>query len=475
MLMTSWMEPAAEAVAMAIVCVLASNVALQFILLLAAAKGKVWPPAKPRMVPVWPQSRRRPPGITVIAPAYNEAASIVASVRSLLACGYPDLHVIVVNDGSKDATLQELHAGFGLTPSICVDPGTLKTSPIRAVFTSRYHGNLRVIDKHNGGKADALNVGLNFATTPLVCCVDADSLLEPDALLRTVKPFMDDPERVIAVGAAIRISNGAVIKDSTIQAVRTPRSSLALLQCMEYLRAFLITRAGWESFRLTTLISGAFGLFRHDAVMAAGGYGPNTVGEDLELVIRLHRVHAARGAPYRIAFLPETVCWTQAPEDLRTLGRQRMRWQRGSLETLARHGDMASTMRFGWIGPIGLGAIAFTDLALPLSEVGGLLLYPYFELQHAVAGDYVLAFWSLSIAFGIFFSACALMLNDAEAGRAFNRRDLASLFAAAIIEHFGYRQLNAFWRFQATIEYLRGAQRGWGEMKRKGFGGEATF
>ena len=276
------------------------------------------------------------PAISLLVPAYNEEATIAASLRSMLQLAYPEFEIVVINDGSRDGTLKVLIEQFDLVlfPE-AVNP-RLPTQPVRGVWRSRSHPNLRVIDKENGGKADSLNAGINVARHPLFCGVDADSLLARDSLRRVVRPFLRDP-RMVASGGTVRVANGCEVQAGLLTRVGLPRNPWALFQVVEYLRAFLFGRLGWSEIGGMLIISGAFGLFRTDVVVDAGGYRPKTIGEDMELVVRLHRMLRERGVDYRIEFVPDPVCWTEVPEDRRTLANQRIRWQRGLSESLAGH------------------------------------------------------------------------------------------------------------------------------------------
>jgi len=294
------------------------------------------------------------PPVSVLLPAYNEEAGIIDSVRSLLQLRFPEREVIVVDDGSTDGTLPALIAAFDLVAVRKVLRDELTTAPVRATFVSRRYRDLWVISKENGGKADALNAGINAARYPYVCAVDADAVLEPDALLRVAAPIVQDPERVVASGGIIRIANGCVIDDGRVMDVRLPRSRLATLQVVEYFRAFLVGRVAWSKMNALLIISGAFGLFKRSLVVAAGGYATATVGEDVELVVRFHRTLRDRRRRYRIVFVPDPVCWTEAPEDLKTLATQRRRWQRGLVETLVTHRAAIGNPRAGAFGLVAL-------------------------------------------------------------------------------------------------------------------------
>jgi cellulose synthase/poly-beta-1,6-N-acetylglucosamine synthase-like glycosyltransferase len=206
------------------------------------------------------------PPITLIAPAYNEEATCVESVRSLLTLEYPEYEILVVNDGSVDSTIERLTEAFNLQPASRVLTAELESAEVRQVLRSRRHPNLWVIDKENGGKADALNAGLNHCQTPLFCAMDADSLIEPEALIRIVRPFLEDADTV-AAGGVLRIANGCVVKQGRVIDVRLPKNFLAQLQVLEYLRAFLSGRMGWDALDATLVISGAFGIFKRSVVL----------------------------------------------------------------------------------------------------------------------------------------------------------------------------------------------------------------
>ncbi len=299
--------------------------------------------------------------VSVIVPAYNEAQGIIDSVRSLLSLRYPVFEVIVVNDGSTDATLDRLVEAFDLAPSKFVFRKSLPTQPLRGIYRSALHPKLIVVDKINGKKADALNAGLNISRYPLFCAVDADSVLEKDALLKVVRPFLEDPERTIGAGGIIRLSNGCEVRNGQVVRVGIPRNWIARFQILEYLRAFLGGRMGMAMMRSTLIVSGAFGIFRKDIAMACSGYRTTSITEDMDLVIRMQKLMHERKKPYRIQFVPDPICWTEAPENLRVLARQRSRWHRGLVETLVNHRGMLFNPRYGIAGMFARDVTAFYD------------------------------------------------------------------------------------------------------------------
>lgn len=408
------------------------------------------------------------PGISVLVPAYDEEVVIVETVRSLLALRYPRHQVVVVNDGSTDATLERLRDAFDLAPVRKALRGAIPTAPVRAAYVSRRNPRLWVVDKVNGGKADALNCGLGAADYPYVAAVDADALIEEGALLRVAQPIVDDPGVVVATGGIVRIVNGCLVDHGRVTDVRLPQSRLATLQVVEYLRAFLIGRVGWSRLNALLIISGAFGLFRRSLVEEVGGWWTDTVGEDVELVVRLHRHLRAEGGDYRIEFVSDPVCWTEAPEDLRTLSRQRRRWHRGLAEALRRHRGAICNPRYGTFGLVALPYFLFFELLGPVLGAFGLPLTLLAWALGYLSPLFLVAFLLVSILLGILLSISALGLEELGLRRQPGGRELARLVAYAALENVGYRQLNDFWRVLALVDLARG-RRSWGAQRRRGF------
>lgn len=408
------------------------------------------------------------PPVSVIVPAYNESATIVSSVKSMLQLDYPNLEVIVVNDGSSDDTLAMLHQAFNLDVFPEAYRKHIATKPIKQIYRARNIPHLKVVDKINGGKADALNVGINVSQSPLFCGVDADSVLQRDSLKRIIMPFLDSPE-TIAVGGSIRIANGCQVEEGLLRNTALPSSWLARIQIIEYLRAFLFGRNGWSPLNALLIISGAFGVFKRDAVVAAGGYLANSVGEDMELIVRLHkRYRLEQKEPYRISFVPDPVCWTEAPEDFRTLKNQRLRWQRGLLEALSAHTRLCFHPRGGTVSWFAYPFMLVFEGIGPLLEVSGYLFTLIMYLNGNLSGEAALVFLAAAVGLGMFVSVLALVMEEMTFRLYKKKRSVAILFLAAILENLGYRQLNSCWRLLGTWQWLRRKQHGWGTMKRKG-------
>lgn len=406
--------------------------------------------------------------VSVIAPCYNEELSIADSVRALLALEYPDHEVILVNDGSSDSTLAVLIEEFELQPIEREQLATLQKTRILGIYGSARYANLILIDKENGRKADAVNAGLGFAAAPLVCVIDADSIIEPDGLLRAAEPFMIDDGSLLAVGGAIRIANGSIVEGGHVRQIRLPRSWLPRYQILEYLRAFLTARIANARLDMLMLISGAFGMFRRAPLVEIGGYRHDTVGEDLEVVTRIHRRMREAGRPYRVAFVPEVVCWTDAPETWRGLRNQRARWEQGALETIVEHRRMLCNPRYGRIGLVGMPLLIIEDVLGPPCELFGYLLIPLLYFMGVGSATTMLAFFSLTVLFGTAISLGTLALEEVQLRRTPSARDLLMIGIAAVVENFGYRQVNLAFRLYGMWRFFRKDTR-WAAAGRVGF------
>jgi cellulose synthase/poly-beta-1,6-N-acetylglucosamine synthase-like glycosyltransferase len=404
--------------------------------------------------------------ITILAPAYNEELTAVDSIRSLLNISYPSFEVILVNDGSTDRTLAVLRKAYALEETLRVPAGNLATQPVRGVYRSARHPNLLVVDKENGGKFDALNAGINYSRNPLFLSIDADSLIERTVLLKMVRPFLERPETV-AVGGIVRAINSCEVRDGRVVRVHLPRNPLVVYQVIEYLRSFLFGRSGWAWMNMLVVISGAFGLFHRQSVIDAGGYR-KTVGEDMELVLRLHRHFLEVRRPYRVAFLAEPVCWTEVPDSLRSLGRQRNRWSRGLLETLWIHRAMFLNPRYGRIG---LFAVPYFLLAEGLGVFVEILGIPVVlaawyqgQLDHA----FLAAFLVVSLLFGSLISFSAVVVEELVFRHYPRFTQVLVLALYSLVEGISFHQLAMWWRAKGVVDFLRGEQ-GWGRIARIGF------
>ncbi len=422
-------------------------------------------------------------GVSVLMPAYNESATIVQSVHAMISLRYPDLEVVVIDDGSRDDTAAKLVAEFDLVEVPLVPGGSLPTiGEVRSTWVSRRGAhNLAMVSKANGGKADALNAGINHARKELVCMVDADSLLDPQALLNVARPFADHPGGVVAVGGVVRVANGSRVDRGRVTNVRMPRRLLARIQVVEYLRAFLMGRAGWSRIGGLLIISGAFGIFRKDVLLDAGGLATDCIGEDAELVVRTHRMLADRGDRAEVVFVPEPVAWTEVPDTPAVLRDQRRRWHRGLAEVFMRHRGMLFRPRYGVVGMVTMPWFLVFELLGPVVELLGLAYFVFLLLawgaEHVmfpeldlVNPDVLVILLTASVLFSAFVTLVALLAEEISFRRYRGLPDLFRAIVAAFEENLGYRQLNAWWRLGGIVEALRKTRHDWGDMGRKGFG-----
>ena len=407
------------------------------------------------------------PPVSIIVPANNEEKSIVATVHSLLKLEYSQFEIVVVNDGSTDRTLEVLIEEFGLVPFPEAYRRRIETEAVNCVYASTAFRQVRLVDKVNGGKSDALNAGINCARYPLFCVVDADCILQQDSLARVVQPFLEDATTV-AAGGVIRVVNGCTVKGGFLDEVELPRKFLPMVQLVEYLRAFLFGRVGWSPSNALLIISGAFGVFYKERVIAIGGYRRDVVGEDMELVVRLHRHMRAEKRPYRITFVPDPICWTEAPEDLKSLRNQRMRWQQGLAESLFPNWRLMFSRNGGAVGWVAYPFMLVFECLGPLIEVLGYVSMTVLWAVGLLSPEAFMTFLFASVGLGVLLSTNALFLEELSFHRYPHPKQQFRLFMAAVLENFGYRQLNSFWRMAGMVRWIvrRNRDTEWGSIHR---------
>ena len=413
------------------------------------------------------QSDALPP-ITILVPAYNESATIEASVTAILTLEYRNYEVVVVNDGSRDDTMEQLRHAFDLYEIPRIYPEAIATKPLRALYRSRSRSRLLVLDKENGGKADSLNAAINASRFPLVIAVDADTLIEPDALLRLTRPFLLGRE-IAAVGGTVRVANNCTVKDGRVTDARVPRKLIPGIQVVEYLRAFLFGRLGWNRLGGNLIISGAFGLFRKEYVLAVGGYQTNSIVEDLDLVVRMHRHLRRNKIKYEMPFIPDPVAWTEVPESLKVLSRQRERWHRGLIAAMWEYKSMLFNPRYGRIGFLAMPFFAFGEMLAPVIELLGYIITVVGLVFGVVNVSFALLFVLVAWGYGMLLSIWAVVLEEVSFRRYRRFGDLILLLLFASLENFGYRQLTVWWRLKAFANFWKRVHV-WGDMARKGFG-----
>ena len=400
--------------------------------------------------------------VSVIVPAYNEAEVVSNSVKSLLNLHYPEFEIIVVNDGSSDETVAVLKRDFKLRPHTKPVRLQVPHALIKGIYVSEDYPNLIVVDKENGGKADAINAGINVSSFPLFCSIDADSLLEPDAVLKASKLFIEDDE-LIATGGIVRVINGCKVKDGAVTDIELPESTLEAIQVMEYTRAFLSGRTGWNLLKSLLIISGAFGVFRKDMVLAVNGYR-KTVGEDMDLVMRLHRHCLDNAIPYKIFFVPDPVCWTQVPYNLAMLRKQRNRWHRGLIDCLRNNRVMILNPKYGKVSLFAVSYFVFVEVVGPILELLGYISIPIFYLFGVLNTKFLLLLITVAILWGISINIAAIFLDNFNYRRYRKNGDILRLCWLSVVEFFGYREIMLLERVKATFSFR---ETGWGTQSRK--------
>lgn len=398
------------------------------------------------------------PPLTVIIPCRNEEASILDTVRSVLRSDYPDLRVVVVDDGSTDGTASILIEQFHLSSVRRIARSPLRSCPVLAYYHSAQFPGLTLVRKSHGGKADALNAGVNFCRTPYFCTLDADCLVEPDALLRLMAPILRSPAEILVSSGTIRVRNGCKVANGRVEQVRLPQTRIERLQVVEYLRWFLLGRSGWDLVGGTLLVSGAMAVFQRKSVVAAGGFSTRTVGEDMELIIRLHHVAGRRHERARLTFTMGTVAWAQCPNTVRMLGRQRRRWQLGLCQAVAAHWKMAFRPRYSIAGLFSLPFYIFVETAGAAVELIGYVIVPIALATHLALISFYIPLVILSLAYGSFLSAGAVLIEEMTDRTYPSAGDLWALVKWSVLENFGFRQLVLYFRVQGLLRFLAGAQ-----------------
>jgi biofilm PGA synthesis N-glycosyltransferase PgaC len=411
------------------------------------------------------------PKLSLIAPAYNEGLTIEENVKSLLSLNYNNYQVIVVNDGSKDNSMEILTKTYDLVLTDLDFHPQIETKKIRGIYTSKNAAfkKLIVVDKENGGKADALNVGLNIAQNPYVVCIDVDCILDKDSLLKLAKPFLESyGKRIIATGGVVRIANQCVIKNGRLVEVNVPDVMLSRIQVLEYLRAFLLGRMAWGKLDGLLLISGAFGAFDKEIAILCGGYSTKTVGEDMELIVRMRRYMLDNKLPYSVSYIPDPLCWTEAPEDFKIFKKQRSRWMRGTIETLSIHRGMFLNPKYKLLGMLSVPYWTLFEFLAPAIEFIGLVITAVFIVFGLLNWHFFFLLLLFVYTFAVFFSVIALYSEEKTYHKYPKQADFFKLLMAAFIEPFYFHPYTVYAALIGYKEKMMGTK-GWGEMTRKGF------
>ncbi|PKQ43805.1 glycosyltransferase family 2 protein [Confluentibacter flavum] len=412
------------------------------------------------------------PSITIIAPAYNESLNIVENVRSLLSNHYVNYNVVIVNDGSKDDSLERLIKAYDLEKVHYIVNEKIPTQPLReGIFKSKNPAfeKLMVVDKENGGKADALNMGLNISTSKYVACIDVDCLLLEDALQKMIKPFLEVTDsKVIAAGGVIRIANSCEIKGGKLIDVNLPKNLLVQSQILEYLRAFLLCRMAWSRLNGLLVISGAFGIFDKEIAIAVGGYDTNTVGEDMEIIVRMRRYMEERGERYKVSYIPDPLCWTEAPDSYKVFISQRNRWTRGTIETLRKHRKIGFNPKYGWFGLVSYPYWLIFERLAPIFEAIGLVYFIILVVLQEVRWDFAISFLLLAYLFSVVFSIVALYSEELTFHQYKKKGTGFKLVLLSALEPFVLHPFVFYAAIRGNYDYYFNKKKKWGNMVRKG-------
>lgn len=411
------------------------------------------------------------PSVSIIAPAFNEGMGIIDNVRSLLAMYYSNLEIIIVNDGSKDNSLDKLIDAYELYKIDFFVEKLLPSKPVRGIYKSLnpIYKKLTIVDKENGGKADALNAGINIASKDYIVAIDVDCILEQDALLKIIKPLIDYPMvRVIASGGVVRIANSCIVEDGKLVKVNLPENYLARVQTLEYLRSFLLGRMAWTRLNGLLLISGAFGAFDKDIVIKCGGYCTNTVGEDMELIVRMRRYMEELNEAYCVKYIPDPLCWTEAPSTHQILGRQRNRWMRGMIETLHAHKIMFFNKRYHLMGLVSYPYWFFFEMLGPVVEFLGLITFFSATVLGIIKWKFFFAMLCFMVSFGCMYSCFAILMEVLSYHQYKRRVDILRLLLVAVSEPFFYHPFMVWSSLMGIVGYFR-KKKSWGVMTRNGF------
>jgi cellulose synthase/poly-beta-1,6-N-acetylglucosamine synthase-like glycosyltransferase len=410
------------------------------------------------------------PSISVVVPAYNEEPVVATTAAAFLRLDYAPLEVVIVDDGSTDGSFERLNTAFDLVALPLGSALPLECAPIRGLYVSRVDSRLKVVRKDNGGRSDALNAGIGVARGEIVAITDADGILERDALARALRPFEEHPDDCVAAGGNVRVVSGSLVVDGAVVDPHVGRGGINVTQVLEYLRGFLGVRIAWSRMNGLAIVSGGFGLFRRDILLAVGGLFKDTIGEDLEVTLRLHHELRPGWPTARVAFVPEAVCWTQAPATLRGLRTQRVRWQVGLLQALRLHDGMLGRRRYGAVGLAAVPYAAFFEATSALFEIVGLAVVVTLVILDPSTWPYLVAFFGISLLFGQVQSLTALLIEEV-GFRRYGRAGMMRLIAWGLLESFWYRPLLSLWRSWATITFLLGRRPTWGAIPRRSFEG----
>ena len=414
------------------------------------------------------------PAVSIIAPAYNEEVTIIDNVKSMLNVRYPRYDIIIVNDGSKDRTLELLIEEFDLMEVPFTNTRRVPCKPIKRVFRSRddRFDKLIVVDKEPGGrKADASNAGINITENKYFVCTDVDCYVEPMALYRMMWLVVNSHIPVIGVGATMLMGNNCVVKDGRMVEAKVPSNPLTMWQELEYMRSFLIGKLGWSSHNALPNISGGFGLFDTDVVVKSGGYESTSFAEDIDLLLRMITYMHSVGQEYRLAQIPKVSCWTEGPYSLRTLYRQRVRWARGLCEIVVSHKNLFFNMQYGPIGTFTLPYIFMFEFLAPIIEATGFLFMLWLVFVGGINWNTAFVIFGMIYSFSLSLTFLVLIFDYQlkVVNWKSTTRSYIKLAIAGITEAFFYHPLITLFSLIGYTKYIRNSRAIWTHITRKGW------
>lgn len=414
------------------------------------------------------------PGVSVIAPAYNEEVTIIVNVKSLLTLEYPLFEVIIVNDGSKDKTLEKLIDEFELVEVDFLYVEKIKTKPFKRVFksTNPKYSILTVVDKENGGtKADASNAGINASVFPYYLSTDVDCVLNRKTLLKMIKPFLNSKKRVVGVGSTLRMLNGCEVKDGVVVRVKPPKRLIPCFQELEYIRAYLLGKMGWSFINSVPNISGGLGLFDKEIAIKAGGYAGDSHAEDMDMATKLARYMINNNMKYKLVYIPISCCWTEGPDNVQVLSRQRTRWSSGLAQIFRVYSEVLFNRKFKRLGLIAFPYTFIYEFLAPIIEGVGILFFIYLVLVNKVNWDMAWIILLYSYTFAIFITTLVVIQDHIVFKHYKKISEVLRLILMGFLEPIIYHPLIVWFALKGYFNFYVGKELKWGAMTRKGASG----
>lgn len=399
--------------------------------------------------------------VSLLVPAYNEEVTICDTIDSLLNVDYSEYEIVVISDGSTDDSTKKIINNYNLKEVYKPMRVSIDTKEVLMVYSGEYKNRqITLIDKENGGKADALNVGINYSKYPIFIAIDADSMLDKNSVKNIISPFMKN-KQTIAVGGNVKISNYITISSGSVIEVTKPNKTIVNFQIIEYIRSFLINRMTWDNLNMNLIISGAFGAFNKKAVIDVGGYKNSTIGEDMELVMKLHKFFLKNNKDYYIAYAPDANCYTQAPDTLKGLKTQRRRWQIGLIHSMHIHKEMFLDKK--WF--LGKSYFLLFEMITPIIELSGIVIITVSFIFKMINIEFILLYYLMTFIYGFGISATSILLEKYIFQENMDKSVFRKLIFLSLFESIGYRQLVSLYRASAFIGYRKNNEK-WGTIKR---------